>query len=64
MKRRKQNKRYDETTYWTKRAKEIMERTDAQDISSTGEAAVNYIRSGLPLSTTTVSAAESEVMKD
>ena len=35
---------------WTKRAKEILERTGAQDISSTGEAAVNYVRSGLPLS--------------
>ena len=35
---------------WAKRAKEILERTGAQDISSTGEAAVNYVRSGLPLS--------------
>ncbi len=31
---------------WTKRAQDILERTGAQDISSTGEAAVNYIRSG------------------
>jgi hypothetical protein len=38
---------------WTKRAKEIMERTGAQDISSTGEAAVNYVRSAMPLSDTT-----------
>ena len=37
---------------WTKRAKEILERTGAQDISSTGEAAVNYVRSSLPLSDT------------
>ena len=34
---------------WAKRAGEILERTGAQDISSTGEAAVNYIRSGVPL---------------
>jgi len=33
---------------WTTRAKGIMERTGAQDISSTGEAAVNYVRSGMP----------------
>lgn len=33
---------------WTKRAKEILERTGAQDISSTGETAVNYVRSVLP----------------
>ena len=29
---------------WTKRAKEVLERTGAQDISSTGEGAVNYVR--------------------
>lgn len=34
---------------WTKRAREILERTGGQDISSTGEAAVNYIRSAGPL---------------
>ena len=30
---------------WTSRARKILERTGAQDISSTGEAAVSYIRS-------------------
>ncbi len=30
---------------WTKRAKEILERTGAQDISSTGEAGADYVRS-------------------
>jgi hypothetical protein len=30
---------------WAKRAGEILERTGARDISSTGEAAVNYVRS-------------------
>jgi YHS domain-containing protein len=29
---------------WTKRAKEVLERTGAQDISSTGEGGVNYVR--------------------
>lgn len=33
---------------WTKRAKNILERTGAQDISSAGDA-VDYIRSGAPL---------------
>jgi hypothetical protein len=30
---------------WTKRAKDILERTGAQDISSTGEASADYVRS-------------------
>lgn len=34
---------------WTKRAKEILERTGAQDISSTGEAGADYVRSERPL---------------
>ena len=34
---------------WTKRAKEIMERTGAQDISSTGEASADYAKSDRPL---------------
>ena len=50
---------------WTKRAKEILERTGAQDISSTGEAAVNYVRSGLASPGTIKNdAAESAVKKD
>jgi hypothetical protein len=34
---------------WTKRAKEILERTGAQDISSTGEVGADYVRSERPL---------------
>lgn len=34
---------------WTKRAKEILERTGAQDISSTGEAGADYAKSDQPL---------------
>jgi len=33
---------------WTKRAKEILERTGAEDISSTGEAAADYAKSDKP----------------
>jgi hypothetical protein len=33
---------------WTKRAKEILERTGAQDISSTGEAGADYVRGDRP----------------
>jgi Protein of unknown function (DUF3341) len=35
---------------WTKRAKEILERTGAQDIASTGEASADYAKSDKPLS--------------
>jgi hypothetical protein len=49
---------------WTKRAKEILERTGAQDISSTGETSVDYIRSSLPFSGTTVTTTQSDVAKD
>ena len=34
---------------WTKRAKEILERTGAQDISSTGEAKADFARSDKPM---------------
>lgn len=34
---------------WTKRAREILERTGAQDISSTGEGRADYVRSDRPL---------------
>jgi len=34
---------------WTTRAKEIMERTGAEDISSTGEASADYAKSDKPL---------------
>ena len=35
---------------WTKRAKEILEHTGAQDIASTGEASADYAKSDKPLS--------------
>src|ERR1700675_1576136 len=38
---------------WTKRAKEILERTGAQEISSTGEGSVDYVRSEKPPARTT-----------
>lgn len=34
---------------WTKRAKEIFERTGAQDISSTGESSADYAKSDRPI---------------
>ena len=34
---------------WTKRAKEILERTGADDISSTGEARADFAKSDKPL---------------
>ena len=34
---------------WTKRAKEILERTGAQDISPTGEGGADYVRSERPV---------------
>jgi hypothetical protein len=34
---------------WTKRAKEILERTGAEDISSTGEASADFDKSDRPL---------------
>ena len=34
---------------WTKRAKEILERTGAQDISSTGEAGADFAKSDKPM---------------
>jgi hypothetical protein len=35
---------------WTKRAKEILERTGAQDVSSTGEAGADFQRTDKPMS--------------
>jgi hypothetical protein len=34
---------------WTKRAKEILERTGAQDISVTGEGGADYVRADRPV---------------
>ena len=36
---------------WTKRAKEILERTGAQDVSSTGEASADFDKSDRPIPT-------------
>lgn len=38
-----------DSSEWTKRAKEVLERTGAQDISSTGEASADYAKSDKPL---------------
>ena len=35
---------HSDNAHWTKRAKEILERTGAQDISSTGEGGADYLR--------------------
>jgi hypothetical protein len=43
---------------WTKRAKEILERTGAQDISSTGEGGADYVRGERPLVRTTTGGGE------
>ena len=40
---------HSDSTEWTKRAKEILERTGAQDIASTGEASADYAKSDRPL---------------
>jgi hypothetical protein len=44
---------HSDSSEWTKRAKEILERTGAQDISSTGEASADYAKSDKPLPRTT-----------
>jgi hypothetical protein len=40
---------HSDSTEWTKRAKEILERTGAQDIAATGEASADYATSDRPL---------------
>ena len=44
---------HSDSSEWTKRAKEILERTGAQDISSTGEASADYAKSDKPVPRTT-----------
>jgi hypothetical protein len=39
---------HSDNSEWTKRAKEILERTGAQDIASTGEASADYAKSDKP----------------
>ena len=43
---------------WTKRAKEILERTGAEDVSSTGEAKADFAKSDKPLPRSTVGGEE------
>ncbi len=40
---------HSDNSEWTKRAKEILERTGAEDISSTGEASADFSKSDKPL---------------
>ena len=40
---------HSDNSEWTKRAKEILERTGAQDISSTGEASADFSKSDRPM---------------
>jgi hypothetical protein len=40
---------HSDSSEWTRRAKEILERTGAQDIASTGEASADYAKSDRPL---------------
>ncbi len=40
---------HSDSSEWTKRAKEILETTGAQDVSSTGEASADYAKSDRPL---------------
>lgn len=41
---------HSDASEWTKRAKEILERTGAQDIASAGEASADYAKSDKPIS--------------
>lgn len=45
---------------WTKRAKEILERTGAQDVSSTGEASADYAKSDRPMPRTAAGGGRNE----
>jgi hypothetical protein len=40
---------HSDSSEWTKRAKEILERTGAQDVSSTGESSADFAKSDRPL---------------
>lgn len=48
---------HSDDTEWTKRAKEILERTGAQDIASTGEASADYAVTDRPLARAATGAA-------
>jgi hypothetical protein len=41
---------HSDDSVWTRRAKEVLERTGAQEIASTGEASAEYAKSDKPLS--------------
>jgi len=45
---------------WTKRAKELLKETGAQDISSTGEAGADYAKSDKPMPRTRTMASEGD----
>jgi hypothetical protein len=40
---------HSDNSEWTKRAKEILERTGAQDISSAGEASADFSKTDKPM---------------
>jgi hypothetical protein len=40
---------HSDNSEWTKRAKEILEHTGAQDISSTGEAKADFAKTDVPM---------------
>jgi hypothetical protein len=40
---------HSDNSEWTKRAKEILERTGAQDIASTGEASADFSKTDKPM---------------
>lgn len=46
---------HSDSSDWTKRAKQIIERTGAEDVSSTGEAAADYAKSDRPMPRTAAS---------
>ena len=49
---------------WTKRAKEILERTGAEDISVTGEGGADYVRSERPPERPTTGGGESVAVRE
>jgi hypothetical protein len=48
---------HSDSSEWTKRAKEVLQRTGAQDISSTGEASSDYAKNDKPLPRSTTGGA-------
>ena len=52
---------HSDSTEWTKRAKDILERTGAQDIASTGEASADYASTDRPLARAATGAAGASI---